>query len=79
MTMKWKSAKGQISLLKLELEVARAKLSQLETHRNLMSENLINANVKSNQLIKDVKMLANEIESLRKGLHMCQEEKRDLK
>lgn len=77
--MKWKSAKGQISLLKLELEVARAKLSQLETHRNLMSENLINANVKSNQLIKDVKMLANEIESLRKELHMCQEEKRDLK
>lgn len=73
MTLKWESAEDQIASHKSKLEDARGKVTQLETRRNLLSENLIDAYVKRNQLREDVKKSDNEIESLKKELHICQE------
>ncbi|XXG80326.1 hypothetical protein AAC387_Pa09g1229 [Persea americana] len=78
MAMRWKSAEDHITSLKSGLEDARGKISQLGTQHNLMSENLMDAVVKSNQLIVDAKKSANENESLKKELLMCLEEKKDM-
>lgn len=73
MTLKWKSAEDQIALLKSELEDAHGKVTQLETKHNLLLKNLIDADVKSSQLLEDAKRSANETESLKMELHICQE------
>ncbi|XXG72926.1 hypothetical protein AAC387_Pa07g1917 [Persea americana] len=72
-TLKWKSAEDQIALLKSELEDAHGKVTQLETKHNLLLKNLIDADVKSSQLLEDAKRSANETESLKMELHICHE------
>ena len=75
---KLKASKSQNSILIFELDDARAKVSQLESHCVILFENLITSGKEKEPIVAQCEKAAKEFVTLRIEHNTCRGEKEDL-